>query len=329
MGVVYRAEDVRLGREVALKLLPEHLLRDPVALERFRREARSASRINHPHICTVYDIGEHEGQPFLVMELLEGETLKYRLSRGPVPLNELMEWSGQMADALDAAHNAGIVHRDIKPANLFITTRGQAKVLDFGLARVVTVRQTSLSSYSRTQETVVDFETSPGQTVGTVAYMSPEQARGEQLDRRTDIFSLGIVMYEMATGEAPFPGSTSAVMFDAILNHEPPSVQERNPTMPAELGRIIGKALKKDRRLRYQSAAELYAGVLRLKAGQQRRANCEHKGSSDRCPFKTAGMAFDCGRGCADGRSYFDRILSTEPTRTHCSGTGAYACDEQ
>jgi Tol biopolymer transport system component len=199
------------------------------------------------------------------MELLEGETLKHRLSRGPVSLSDLLEWSGQIADALDAAHNAGIVHRDIKPANLFITTRGQAKVLDFGLARAVSVRQVSPRSFSRTAETVLDFETSAGQTVGTVAYMSPEQARGEELDRRTDIFSLGIVMYEMATGETPFPGSTSAVIFDAILNRQPPSIQERNPALPTELGHIIGKTLEKDRRLRYQSAADLRTDIERLK----------------------------------------------------------------
>ncbi len=277
MGVVYRAEDVRLAREVALKFLPDHLTSDAGALDRFRREARAASRINHPHICTVHDIGEDDGKPFLVMELLDGETLKYRLARGRVPLNELVEWSSQIADALDAAHQAGIVHRDIKPANLFITARGQAKVLDFGLARSVTSREASPCSFSDKTETMVDFETSPGQTVGTVAYMSPEQARGEELDRRTDIFSLGIVMYEMATGEAPFGGNTSAVIFDAILNREPPRVQDRNPALPAELGHIIGKALEKDRKLRYQSAAELYADLQRLKRDS----------STDRAPGAT------------------------------------------
>jgi eukaryotic-like serine/threonine-protein kinase len=267
MGVVYRAEDIRLGRDVALKFLPDHLVSGPVALERFRREARAASRINHPHICTVHDIGEdEEGHPFLVMELLEGETLKYRLQRGPVPLAELLEWSSQIADALDAAHNAGIVHRDIKPANLFITTRGQAKVLDFGLARAVTVHRVTPHQHNGNTETIaVDFQTSPGHTVGTVAYMSPEQARGEDLDRRTDLFSMGVVLYEMATGQVPFSGSTSAVIFEAILNREPPSVLERKPGLPAELSHITRKVLEKDRKLRYQSAAELRADLERLK----------------------------------------------------------------
>jgi eukaryotic-like serine/threonine-protein kinase len=267
MGVVYRAEDIRLGRDVALKFLPDHLASDPIALERFRREARTASRINHPHICTVYDIGEDEQrQPFLVMELLEGETLKYRLEHGPLHLSELLEWGSQMADALDAAHTAGIIHRDIKPANLFVTTRGQAKVLDFGLARPVTLHHASPRPYHGATETIaVDFQTSPGHTVGTIAYMSPEQARGEELDRRTDLFSMGIVLYEMATGELPFAGNTSAVIFDAILNREPPSVLERKPALPTELGHIIRKVLEKDRKLRYQSAAELRADLERLK----------------------------------------------------------------
>ncbi|MGI8959814.1 MAG: protein kinase domain-containing protein [Bryobacteraceae bacterium] len=266
MGVVYRAEDIRLGREVALKFLPDQLASDPIALERFRREARAASRINHPHICTVHDIGEDEGQPFLVMELMEGETLKYRLQRGPVPLPELLDWSSQIADALDAAHNAGIIHRDIKPANLFITTRGQAKVLDFGLARAATAHHATPRPHNGATETIaVDFQTSPGHTVGTVAYMSPEQARGEELDRRTDLFSMGVVLYEMATGQVPFGGNTSAIIFDAILNREPPSVLERNPVLPAELEHIVRKSLEKDRKLRYQSAAELRADIERLK----------------------------------------------------------------
>jgi serine/threonine protein kinase len=265
MGVVFRAQDIRLGRDVALKFLPDHLATDPTALERFRREARSASRINHAHICTVHDIDDDDGQPFLVMELLEGETLKYRVGRGPVALAELLEWSSQIADALDAAHNTGIIHRDIKPANLFITTRGQAKVLDFGLAKPVTVRNASPRTYGGTTETIIGFETSPGHAAGTVGYMSPEQARGQELDRRTDIFSTGIVMYEMATGEAPFTGNTWAVIFDGILNRDPPSVLECNPALPVELGRIIQKALEKDRGLRYQSAAELYADLRRLK----------------------------------------------------------------
>lgn len=262
---MYRAEDTRLGREVALKFLPNHLVTQPSALGRFRREARAASRINHPHICTVYDIGEDNGKPFLVMELLEGETLKHRLARGRVATPEIISWSADIADALDAAHSAGIIHRDIKPANLFITKRGQVKVLDFGLARLVAARHAFATPPTGNTATEVDFETNPGQAAGTVAYMSPEQARGEELDRRTDIFSLGIVMYEMATGEPPFDGTTSALIFDAILNREPPLIFERNPALPAEVGRMIGKALEKDRKLRYQSAADLLADLERVK----------------------------------------------------------------
>jgi eukaryotic-like serine/threonine-protein kinase len=264
MGVVYCAEDTRLGRDVAIKFLPNSLSSDVLSLERFRREARVASRINHPHICTVYDIGEYEQQPFLVMELLEGETLKGWIGRGRVPLPDLLKWSAQFCEALDAAHLAGIIHRDVKPANLFITTRGETKILDFGLARPVSLHRASVRLHSGRTETMVDFETSPGSAVGTVAYMSPEQARGEELDRRTDIFSLGIVMYEMATGEAPFHGGTTAVIFDAILNREPAPVQERNSTLPPELGRIIQKALDKNRDLRYQHVAELRADLQRL-----------------------------------------------------------------
>jgi serine/threonine protein kinase len=254
------------------------------------------------------------------MELLEGETLKHRLSRGPVPLNELLEWSGQIADALDAAHNAGIVHRDIKPANLFITTRGQAKVLDFGLARAVSVRQVSPRSFSRTAETVLDFETSPGQTVGTVAYMSPEQARGEELDRRTDIFSLGIVMYEMATGESPFAGSTSAVIFDAILNREPPSIQERNPALPTELGHITGKTLEKDRRLRYQSAADLYADLQRLKrdSNADRIAGAKH---AQVAAHRRSAMDLGFCRRSAPDCSRYDRTRPPQASRTRSPGT--------
>ena len=274
MGIVFRAEDIRLAREVAIKFLPESFAFDDAALERFRREARTASRINHPNICTVHDIGQDEqGHPFLVMELLEGETLKDRLQSGRIPLVELLDWSSQIADALDSAHDCGIIHRDIKPANLFITTRGAAKILDFGLARTVSPRPLNQQQQTPNTETdAAEFQTSPGQTFGTIAYMSPEQARGEELDRRTDLFSMGVVLYEMATGQPPFTGNTSAVIFEAILNRDPHSVLQRNPALPAELARIITKALEKDRRLRYQSAADLRADVETLK----RKSSADH-----------------------------------------------------
>src|SRR6266571_3802335 len=317
MGVVYEAEDTRLGRHVALKFLPHELAQDAHSLERFQREARAASALNHPNICTVYAIEQHERQHFIVMELLEGQSLALMIGQHPLEMEQLLTLAIQIADALESAHTKGIVHRDIKPANIFVTPRGQVKILDFGLAKIEAFRpKTNVAGAVSQMETMGEREdlTTPGTALGTVSYMSPEQTRGQLTDSRTDLFSLGTVLYQMATGLLPFQGATSAVVYEAILNRDPVPIVQVNPALPPGFARIVEKALEKDRNLRYQTATELKTDLLRLKrdidSGHRRAADSgeSHAGIAKQSAKSVAVLYFENLSGAKEDEYFRDGI---------------------
>ena len=322
MGVVYEAQDLTLGRSVALKFLPPDLAKDAAALERFQFEARAASALNHPNICTIYAVENEAGQTFISMELLEGQTLDAKLANHPLALDRLLDLGIQLADALDAAHAKGVVHRDIKPANVFITPRGQIKVLDFGLAKLTRFAEPAMETVATLAGPVPMHLTSPGTTVGTVAYMSPEQARGEVLDARTDLFSLGAVLYQAATARLPFPGNTSAVIFHAILQLDPVPITEINSELPPKLEEILAKALEKDRELRYQSAADLRGDLRRLKRDLE---SSKSRTATDPAATHPSGAEPGVGTGAGVGRGPFPPTVERSSTVSSSSAVMAAA----